>query len=379
MTRYDREKLYVEVWKEPVSAVAKRYGVSGTALAKACRRLNVPLPPRGYWAKLRAGVSVSIPALPEYVPVRSDAVPPEAKENPRAVKKEQKGTKKKLQRIKKEHARPQSLDPTQRRIHAFLRGHMLEKEDLIHHFRYLIACLEKEDYAGYSDEFKRRRTEFLQDCINRIKSAHLPAILAPWTSYECNESIFGFSIGISETEKMTVENDENVSEEGKELCSVMELPYHEISISEYASIHQISEATVLEWLNSGKLSGASFEDDEWKIPELHRIPEDDEFTVYLEFNQDEPVYIPEYPLLSSCTELWIKPEGRGYLVTYCIDKREPIGQLQISAKEKDALMGELLKQGVSRDPFAYEIPYYSAKKHFEIDMSKWRDIPPCDW
>ena len=28
MTRYDREKLYVEVWKEPVSAVAKRYGVS---------------------------------------------------------------------------------------------------------------------------------------------------------------------------------------------------------------------------------------------------------------------------------------------------------------------------------------------------------------
>jgi len=43
---YEREKLYQEVWEEPVLVVAKRYGVSDVALAKACRRLAVPLPPR---------------------------------------------------------------------------------------------------------------------------------------------------------------------------------------------------------------------------------------------------------------------------------------------------------------------------------------------
>src|SRR5665647_3869915 len=55
MVVYERDKLYEEVWAEPVMKVAERYGVSGVALAKTCRKLNVPLPPRGYWAKIKAG------------------------------------------------------------------------------------------------------------------------------------------------------------------------------------------------------------------------------------------------------------------------------------------------------------------------------------
>jgi len=64
---YDREKLYEEVWKEPALIVAKRYGISGVALGKTCRRLGVPLPPRGYWARIRAGRRVPPqPILPPY-------------------------------------------------------------------------------------------------------------------------------------------------------------------------------------------------------------------------------------------------------------------------------------------------------------------------
>jgi hypothetical protein len=64
---YEREKLYEEVWKEPVLVVAKRYGVSNVALAKNCRALAVPLPPRGYWAKIRAGRKAPPrPPLPPY-------------------------------------------------------------------------------------------------------------------------------------------------------------------------------------------------------------------------------------------------------------------------------------------------------------------------
>jgi len=54
MVIYQRDKLYEEVWAEPVVKVAERYGVSGPGLAKTCRKLEVPLPPRGYWAKLKA-------------------------------------------------------------------------------------------------------------------------------------------------------------------------------------------------------------------------------------------------------------------------------------------------------------------------------------
>ena len=43
MVVYERDKLYEEVWAEPVMKVAERYGVSDVALAKTCRKLNVPL------------------------------------------------------------------------------------------------------------------------------------------------------------------------------------------------------------------------------------------------------------------------------------------------------------------------------------------------
>jgi hypothetical protein len=60
---YEREKLYQEVWAEPVKMVARRYGVSDVALAKTCRKLAIPLPGRGYWARLRAGQTMKrVPA-----------------------------------------------------------------------------------------------------------------------------------------------------------------------------------------------------------------------------------------------------------------------------------------------------------------------------
>jgi len=61
---YDRQVLYNQVWSEPVLRVAKAYGVSGVRLGKVCRLLNVPVPPRGYWARLRSGDKARKPTLP---------------------------------------------------------------------------------------------------------------------------------------------------------------------------------------------------------------------------------------------------------------------------------------------------------------------------
>jgi len=63
---YEREKLYAEVWEEPVLRVALRYGISNVGLAKICRRLAVPLPPRGYWARVQAGRKLHRPPLPAF-------------------------------------------------------------------------------------------------------------------------------------------------------------------------------------------------------------------------------------------------------------------------------------------------------------------------
>lgn len=65
--RLEREKLYEEVWAEPLTVIAARYNLTDVGMAKTCRRLNIPLPGRGYWAKIRAGQpskKIPLPPLP---------------------------------------------------------------------------------------------------------------------------------------------------------------------------------------------------------------------------------------------------------------------------------------------------------------------------
>lgn len=62
---YEREFLYKEVWELPVTEVAKRYQVSDVSISKVCQSLNIPTPPAGYWAKLRAGKPVTKIPLPK--------------------------------------------------------------------------------------------------------------------------------------------------------------------------------------------------------------------------------------------------------------------------------------------------------------------------
>jgi hypothetical protein len=63
---YNREKLYEEVWAEPALEVAKRYGVSDVAIAKACRKMRIPVPGRGYWSKVQNGQKLKKMPLPPF-------------------------------------------------------------------------------------------------------------------------------------------------------------------------------------------------------------------------------------------------------------------------------------------------------------------------
>jgi hypothetical protein len=65
-SRYDRQNIYDEIWSEPIQHVAKRYGMSDVGFAKICKKLNIPRPRLGYWAKKAAGKPIpKQPALPE--------------------------------------------------------------------------------------------------------------------------------------------------------------------------------------------------------------------------------------------------------------------------------------------------------------------------
>ena len=73
-----REALYEEVWSDPVTVVARRYGLSDVGLVKICKKLRIRVPGRGYWAKVKAGRptrKVPLPALAAGTPAPSGPTP----------------------------------------------------------------------------------------------------------------------------------------------------------------------------------------------------------------------------------------------------------------------------------------------------------------
>ena len=62
--KISRLKLYEQVWSQPMMHLASKYGISDVALAKICRKNNIPRPPVGYWAKKQAGQTLQQITLP---------------------------------------------------------------------------------------------------------------------------------------------------------------------------------------------------------------------------------------------------------------------------------------------------------------------------
>ena len=58
-----RKKLYQEIWAAPITKVSKRHGVSDSYLIRILKSLNIPRPPRGYWAMVAANIHPDIPPL----------------------------------------------------------------------------------------------------------------------------------------------------------------------------------------------------------------------------------------------------------------------------------------------------------------------------
>jgi hypothetical protein len=107
-----RSELYELVWQKPMIKLAEQLGISDVGLAKACRRLGIPAPPRGHWAKLQAGKpSVQIP-LPASVhdPVVTLHTTPPAK------------------RIAEQTAKKQESEDVKKRIHQLQKVETVESQ-----------------------------------------------------------------------------------------------------------------------------------------------------------------------------------------------------------------------------------------------------------
>lgn len=67
-----RKELYELVWSKPLTQIAKEFDISDVAFAKVVRKYGIPLPGRGYWAKIRAGMTPDKVPLPDLLPGQDD-------------------------------------------------------------------------------------------------------------------------------------------------------------------------------------------------------------------------------------------------------------------------------------------------------------------
>lgn len=83
-----RTELYEKVWSKSMRTIAKEFGISDVGLAKLCRRHEIPLPGRGYWARIQFGQKPEKSALPPASDPSLDAITihrsePKSRGNPR--------------------------------------------------------------------------------------------------------------------------------------------------------------------------------------------------------------------------------------------------------------------------------------------------------
>jgi hypothetical protein len=62
--QFSRQEFFDLMWSKPIKDIAPEFGMSDVGLAKICRSHALPLPGRGYWAKLKAGKKVMELPLP---------------------------------------------------------------------------------------------------------------------------------------------------------------------------------------------------------------------------------------------------------------------------------------------------------------------------
>jgi len=121
LQQYDREELYQKAWERPLLKVAMEYGVSSVALGKACRKLSVPVPGRGHWAKLAHGKQgLKKPPLPKLHKVPVIYRSPVAQKKPMTPEQNDPEFAQISQLLSTGALNPPAIDPTSR-LHPLIR------------------------------------------------------------------------------------------------------------------------------------------------------------------------------------------------------------------------------------------------------------------
>lgn len=204
MDTWNREELYAEIWDQPATKVAAKYGISSVMLGKVCRQLQIPQPGRGYWAKKQFGRPVKKIPLPEAkdLPIVQRLKQATSETNPQPPNSTPEPTDPEYQRILKIEARAVAVDPaaTRHRLVSAsakcLTHHEADNRGLVHAYR-SETCLDVRVSKNSID----RALNIMNAVIALLEAEKFPVFVKA-DDHGTTAQVFGQNIPFSIVEKL---------------------------------------------------------------------------------------------------------------------------------------------------------------------------------
>ena len=180
-----RQVLYDQVWAQPMTKVAEEYGISNVALAKICKKLNIPCPWRGYWRRKETGKAVKQLPLPPNSDLTKQAVTIHRTIRPESLEPISEET---TQRITAEQAPEQKIEVPDRlgKTHRLLSGQLTEWR------------------SASVDEYGAIRSGSLRQLNIRVSTQHLSRGLRIMNTLFVALEARGHQVGIQDGYKKTL-------------------------------------------------------------------------------------------------------------------------------------------------------------------------------
>jgi hypothetical protein len=216
METWNREELYAEIWEQPLVKLAPKYGISAVALGKVCRKLQIPLPGRGYWVKKEFGKPVKRLPLPveKNLPVvhRMKYPPAQSVSNSQTMSPEPEPTDPEFLRIVEIESRTIAVDPDAK-LHKLVTAaervlkHARPDEKGILHPPYNQPCLD----LHVSKEALERSLMFVNTVILTLEAEGFPVSVKEGR-HGTGAQIFGHRVSFAMVEKVREKSRREVKE-----------------------------------------------------------------------------------------------------------------------------------------------------------------------
>lgn len=217
METWNREELYYEIWEQPLVKTAAKYGISAVALGKVCRKLQIPLPGRGYWVKKEFGKPVErLPLSPgKNLPIlqRFKLSPPEGTMAPAPKAPEQTPSDPEYARIVEFESREIRIDPGARwhslvkTAERILKQTKPDDRGILQPPCYREVCLD----LHVSKESLGRALVFVNAVILALEAEGFPVTVKPG-KHETSAKISGYDVRFAMAERARVVGRREVKE-----------------------------------------------------------------------------------------------------------------------------------------------------------------------